>query len=152
LYEAENANYKTDIIGKDLEVKLSDVIISEQNLDKAYMRVRVGSEYKYYNFNFEEKTNIDVLKTNTLFLVKKDGKYGYTNKNGDLIVNYIYDDAKEQNQYGYCAVKQNGVWGVLGQDGTVILKPSVNLDDNLYIDFISSWHFYKDKNLNIYVK
>jgi len=41
---------------------------------------------------------------------------------------------------------------VLGQDGTVILKPSVNLDDNLYIDFISSWHFYKDKNLNIYVK
>jgi len=42
LYEAENANYKTDIIGKDLEVKLSDVIISEQNLDKAYMRVRVN--------------------------------------------------------------------------------------------------------------
>ena len=151
-YQAENSNYKTDIINKKLEVKLSDVIISELNIDKAYMRVRIDGKYKYYNFNFEEKSNIDVLKTNTLFLVSKDGKYGYVNKNGDLIVDYIYDDAKEQNMYGYCVVKQKGKWGVLAQDGTVILKPSVNLDDNLYIDFISSWHLYKDTDLNIYVK
>jgi hypothetical protein len=151
-YQAENSNYTTDIIDRDLDVKLSNVIISELNTEKSYMRVRIDGEYKYYNFNFEEKSNLDVLKNNTLFLVKKDGKYGYVNKNGDLIVNYIYDDAKEQNQYGYCVVKQNGLWGVLAQDGTVILKPSVNLDDSLYVEFISSWHLYKDTDLNIYVK
>ncbi|MCI8308705.1 MAG: WG repeat-containing protein [Clostridia bacterium] len=151
-YEAENSNYTTDIISRDLEVKLSSVIISELNTEKSYMRIRIDGEYKYYNFNFEEKTNKDVLKSNTLFLDKKDGKYGYVNKDGNLIVNYIYDDAKEQNQYGYCAVKKDGLWGVLSQNGSVILKPSVNLDDSLYVEFISSWHLYKDTDLDIYVK
>ena len=85
-------------------------------------------------------------------MVSKDGKYGYTNKNGDLIVNYIYDDAKEQNEFGYCVVKQNGLWGVLAQDGTVKLKPSVNLDDSLYIDFISSWHLFNDTSVVLYTR
>ena len=116
------------------------------------MRVRKNGEYKYYNFSFEEKTNIEVLKSNTLFLSKKDGKYGYVNKDGELIVNHIYDDAQEQNQYGYCVVKKDGLWGVLGSDGTMILEPSVNLDSSLYIDFIASWHLYEDTDLNIYVK
>lgn len=151
-YQADHQDYTTDIINKSFEIKLSNIIISELNLDKDYIRVRDGSEYKYYNFNFEEKTNIEVLKSNTLFLVKKDGKYGYVNNNGDLIVNYIYDDAKEQNSFGYCAVKKDGVWGVLASDGRVILEPSVNLDDSLYIDFIASWHLYNDTDLNIYVK
>lgn len=112
-YQAENEDYTTDIISRDLEVKLASVIISDLNLDEVYMRVRVNGEYKYYNFNFEEKTNIEMLKSNTLFLAKKDGKYGYVNKNGELIVNYIYDDAKEQNEFGYSAVKKDGVWGVI---------------------------------------
>ena len=151
-YTAENSDYTTDILSRKLEVKLSNVIISELNVDDSYMRVRKDGEYKYYNFNFEEKKNKDLFKNHSLFLVHKDGKYGYVNKNGDLIVNYIYDDAKEQNEFGYCVVKQNGKWGVLAKDGTVILKPSVSLDDNLYIDFIASYHLFDDKNLNLYVK
>ncbi|MBR2289181.1 MAG: WG repeat-containing protein [Clostridia bacterium] len=151
-YTAENATYTTDVISGKLEIKLKSVIISELNVDKGYMRVRQDGKYKYYNFNFEEKKNTEVLTNNTLFLVNKDGKYGYTNKEGELIVNYIYDDAKEQNEFGYCVVKQNGLWGVLKQDGTVLLKPSVNLDDSLYINFISSWHQYNDPSLNLYIK
>ena len=84
------------------------------------MIVREDGEYKYYTLNFEEESNIDALKTNTLFLSKSGDKYGYVNSNGELVVDYIYDDAREQNSYGYCAVKQNGVWGVLASDGTVI--------------------------------
>lgn len=151
-YTAENSDYTTDIISRKLEVKLSGVIISDLNVDDSYMRVRKDGEYKYYNFNFEEKKNKDLFKNHTLFLVNKDGKYGYVNKDGDLVVNYKYDDAKEQNEFGYCVVKQDGKWGVLAKDGTVILKPSVSLDDNLYIDFIASYHLFDDKNLNLYVK
>ena len=116
------------------------------------MQVRENGEYKYYNLNIVEETNINALKTNTLFLSKNGDKYGYVNKDGELIVDYKYDDAREQNSYGYCAVKQNGLWGVLDSSGNVILEPSVNLDDNLYIEFISTWHLYDDLSLNIYVK
>ena len=41
-------------------------------------------------------------------MAKKDGKYGYVDKNNVVVVNYIYDDATEQNNSGYVAVKKDG--------------------------------------------
>ena len=150
--EAENSDYTTDIINKDFNKVLESVIISELNLEDGYIRIRKDADYKYYNFKFEEMNSKEVLATNTLFLVKENGKYGYENKNGDRIVDCIYDDAKEQNEFGYCSVKKDGLWGSLKSDGTVVLEPIVNLDDYLYIDFISDWYKFNDSNLNIYTK
>ena len=47
---------------------------------------------------------------------------------------------KEQNKYGYAAVKQNGLWGSIDKGGKAVLNPQVNLDNNIYIDFIGEWH------------
>lgn len=152
IIEADDELLKTDIFDRNFNMVLDDVIVSDLNLDDGYMRVRKDDEYKYYNFKFEPKTNIEVFTTNTLFLAKENGKYGYVNKNNEKIVDCIYDDAKEQNQYGYCAVKKDGVWGCLKSDGTVIVEPSVNLDENLIIDFIEKWHLDKDLDLNTYTK
>lgn len=152
IIEVEKENNNTDLLNNDFEVELSDVIVSEINIDKGFLRIRDQEEYKYYNFNFEEKTNFEVLPTNTLFLIKENGKYGYANSEGEKIVDPIYDDAKEQNEYGYCAVKKDGVWGCIKSDGTVVVNPSINLDNNLYIDFISEWYQYEDININVYTK
>ena len=32
--------------------------------------------------------------------VRLKGKYGFVDKNGKVVVDYIYDDATEQNEYG----------------------------------------------------
>lgn len=151
-FQAEKENFKTDIIDRNFNKVLSDIIVSEINIEKGYLRVRVDKEYKHYNFKFEEKTNKEILSTNTLFLVKENGKYGYENKNGERIVDCIYDDAKEQNEFGYCAVKKDGKWGALKSDGTVIVYPTRDLDEYLYIDFIAEWNRYNDLRLNIYTK
>ena len=150
--EAENTSYTTDLIDREFNVVLSSVIVSELNLDKGYIRVREDNDYNYYNFKFEKKSSQEVLTTSTLFLVKENGKYGYENKNGERIVDCIYDDAKEQNKFGYCAIKKDGVWGCLKSDGTVVVSPSINLDDYLYVDFIGTWYLNKDINLNVYTK
>ena len=152
IFVADKDYENSDIIDSSLNIVLEDVIVTELNEEYGYFRVRVNDNYKYYNFKLEEKTNIQVLSTNTLFLFKENGKYGYVNKNGDVIVDPIYDDATEQNQYGYCAIKKDGLWGVLKSDGTVILTPSVNLDEYLYIDFISEYYRYNDLKLNVYTK
>ncbi len=150
--EADKEDLSTDIIDPTGKVALSNVIISDLNTEVGYIRVRVGDEYKYYNLKFEEKSLHELVPTKTLYLVKKGGKYGYENKEGKLVVDCIYDDATEQNTYGYCAVKQNGLWGSLKADGTVVLKPSVNMDNNILIDFISDWHIFEDSLINTYVK
>ena len=117
--EADKADGFTDILDTSFNVKVTG-IISEINTNKGYVKVRVNGENKYYNFKLEERTAKDIFTTNTLFLSKQNGKYGYVNSEGIVVVDYIYDDATEQNDYGYVAVKQNGVWGALDQNGNVV--------------------------------
>lgn len=147
----KEAEINTDIISRNLKIELSG-IISEVNVAKGYMKVRIGTEYKYYNFKFEEKKNTEILTGNTLFLDKKDGKYGYVNKDGVVIVNYIYDDAMEQNNSGFVAVKKDGKWGALNQTGKVVVEPTLTLENNSVIDFIGTWHIAEDANAAYYTK
>ena len=147
--EAEKADGKTDLLDTSFNVKVAG-IVSKINTSKGYVKVRVDNEYKYFNFRLEEKSSKDIFTTNTLFLAKQHGKYGYVNKNGVVIVDYIYDDATEQNEYGYVAVKQNGVWGALDQNGNVVVTPSYELAQNTVISFIGKWHLAPDLNANYY--
>lgn len=145
-YEGTNKDYTSDLIDTDMNVKLTG-IISEINTNSGYMIVRVGEEYKYYNFKFEEKNSKDVLNGNTIFLSKKDGKYGFVDKNGIVVVDYIYDDACEQNEFGYASIKKDGLWGCVDSTGTVKMAPSYKLDNNVLVEFIGKWHIGEDLNL-----
>ena len=137
------------IYDKKFEDKLTG-IISKVNADKGYLRIRVNGEYKYYNFKFEEKQNTEIFPNNTIFLTKKNGKYGYINKKGETVVECIYNDATEQNEYGYAAVNKNGKWGVIDSNGRVVIEPTYSLEQNTVIDFIGKWHLSADVNANYY--
>lgn len=147
--EADREDGETDLLNTNFEVKVTG-IVSEINSSDGYVKVRVDNDYKYYNFRLEEKTSQEIFTTNTLFLSRQNGKYGFVDKNGVVIVDYIYDDATEQNDYGYVAVKQNGKWGAIDQTGKVVVTPSYELAQNTVISFIGKWHLAPDLNANYY--
>lgn len=149
LYIAEDTDYKSSIIDKNFEVKLIG-ILSELNVEQKYIKMYANEEYKYYNLKFEEKSNREVLKANTIFLSKKDGKYGYVNSKGEVIVDHIYDDATEQNKFGYAAVQKNGLWGSIDNEGKVVIEPKYDLSNNIVINLIGKWHLGEDINMNYY--
>lgn len=140
---ADKTETETVIFDSNLAQKLSGVV-SEINVEKGFIKAYTDSDYKYYNFKFEEKQNTEILSQNILFLSKKNGKYGYKDKAGNIVVSHMYDDATEQNTCGYVAVKQNGLWGSLEKNGSVALEPTVNLDNSIYINFIGEWHLSDD--------
>ena len=149
LYVAEDSNFNAKILNSNLETK-AEGILSELNENKGYLKLRIDNNYKYYNFKFEEKQESDIFSNRTLFLSKKDGKYGYVDKNVKVIVDYIYDDAMEQNDSGFSAVKKDGKWGSIDSKGNVVQEPIYNLDNYLLIDFIGRWHLGTDINMNYY--
>lgn len=149
IYIAEDSKFNSNIMDSNYQVRQIG-ILTEINTDKGYFELRQGDEYKYYNFKFEERNAADILPDNTLFISKKDGKYGFVDKNKNVVVDYIYDDATKQNSYGYCGVKKDGKWGAIDNKGNVVIEPTYNLDDYLMIDFIGRWHFGKDINMNYY--
>ena len=149
IFITENDSLINTVINSVYESKLSGILV-KMDTEKGYMKLRVGEDYKYYNFKFEEKAVTDILVSNTLFLSKKDGKYGFVDKNGKVVVDYIYDDATDQNSSGFCAVKKDGKWGSIDIKGNVCQEPKYNLDDYLEIDFVGKWHLGKDINMNCY--
>lgn len=149
--QAETEQLQSELLDRNFNVKVKGMI-TEINYDKNYIRVRENDEYKYYNFKLEQKENTEILATNTIFLSKKDGKYGYVNEKGIVVVDYIYEDATEQNKYGYVAVKRNGKWGSLDSKGKVVTECKYALENSLVIDFIGEWHLASDINANYYVK
>ena len=146
----ENGNFVSQVYDSNYEIKITG-IVSEINASKGYIRVYTGDEYKYYNFKFEEKEASSLLTSNTLFLSKKNGKYGFVDKSGKVIIDYIYDDATEQNSSGYAAIKKDGLWGAIDINGNIVTEPTYNLDGSTKIDFINAWHLCKDKNANYYL-
>lgn len=134
-------NFEEKISGKVLEV----------NEAKGYIRVNVNDEYKYYNFKFEEKSASQILTSNTLFLSKKDGKYGFVKADGTVVIDYIYEDGTEQNASGYAGIKKDGLWGAININGKIVLEPTYNLDHNTKIDFVGTWHLCEDTNANYYL-
>ena len=57
---------------------------------------------------------------NGIACVKKDGKYGYIDKTGKIIVDIQYDDAN--NFYnGIACVKKDGKWGYIDKTGNIII-------------------------------
>jgi len=148
--EASKENVElSQIFNEKFEEKLEG-IISNVNTEKAYIRVRIADEYKYYNFQLEEKNVTQVLTENSLFLCKKDGKYGYVDKDGNIKVDYIYEDATEQNNYGFAAVKKDGKWGAIDKEGKVVVENKYELLNNILIDFIGKWHIAEDVNSYYY--
>ena len=149
IYVTEDSNFNSNVLNSNLESKLTGILI-ELNESKGYLKLRINDEYKYYNFKFEEKQESDIFPNRTLFLSKKDAKYGFVDKNGKVVVDYIYDDATEQNDYGFAGIKKDGKWGSVDTKGNVVQEPIYNLDEYLLINFVGRWHLGLDINMNYY--
>ena len=152
IYEVEeknNTSSEESILNKDLK-EIAKGIVNEVNSDKSYIKLWTEEGYKYYSLSGEEKASKEILTNNNIFLKKENGKYGFVDKDGKTVTDCIYDDAKEQNEYGYAAVKKNGKWGAINSNGDIVCEINYNLDENLLIDFIGKYHLAKDINLLAY--
>ena len=153
-YIAFNKNEgQEEFYNSDLNLKLEGKLL-EYNKNEGYIRVQKKDlkTEAFYNFKFEEILEEQAYKTNNLFRFTENGKVGFKNSKGVVIVPAIYDDATYQNIYGYIAVNRSGKWGSLDYNGKVVVEPKYDLKDYTYIDFIKDMYRYKDADIVAYVK
>lgn len=145
--KAKKTDGTYDYITRDFTVKLS---AGEEKVLNGFISIDIQGETKYYNYKLEEKSNKEVYTTNTLFVSKQNGKYGFVNKDGKVVVEHIYDEVTEQNDYGFSSVKKDGKWGAIDQYGNIVVEPTYSLSNNNVINFIGKWHVCADSNANYY--
>lgn len=118
-----SATNTMDIYSKKIQ-KVATVENAIINLYDDYIEVYSEKSIKYFDFNGKEKTNTQVLKNNELFAIEENGKWGMTDKYGNIVVECIYDKVTELNEYGFAGIKLDGKWGVIDKNGHVVLEPT----------------------------
>lgn len=130
LLQALQSNSKTiDIYSEDMVnlVQMKNAVVNEYN---DYTEIKNDTDVKYINNEGKVVSNTDIFKNNTLFAKYQNGKWGFVDKEGNMIVDYQFDKVTEINNYGFAGVMKNGKWGVMNKNGNIIVEPTYELSDD----------------------
>lgn len=122
----------TDLILQD------KVIVSLKNADiyfeEDYIVAQSDSDIKYIGFNGNILENTQIFEKE-LYAFKKDKKWGFVNKNNEIVVQPEYDFVTEFNEYGFAGIKKDGKWGSINLNGDVIVEPmySININNPKFV-------------------
>ncbi|MBR2744309.1 MAG: WG repeat-containing protein [Clostridia bacterium] len=97
------------------------------DLNKDYLKVYNDSTAVYIDSNGKIVEAKTIFKNNELFAFFENGKWGFKNKDGEIVVNAEYDYVTEFNEYGYAGIKSGDLWGSIDISGNVIKKPEYEL-------------------------
>lgn len=129
----------TQIYDKQLN-KLCEMTNAVIDKEKDYIKIYNDTETKYFDFAGNEKENKDILTENNIYAKSQNGKWGFIDKDGNVVVDYIYDKVTDLNSYGYAGVKADGKWGVVNSEGKVILEPTYTFNTLTEPEFIKEYY------------
>lgn len=89
-----------------------------------YIQITNNEESYFLTVDGRKVDNKIVYLDNQLYASKSGGKWGFVDLKDNVIVDYVYDEVTEINEFGFAGVKKDGKWGVINRDGDVILEPT----------------------------
>ena len=131
--------------------KLEEVFVLEnavvQKVNDNYTVIYSDTEMKYINKDGKVVENTEVYPDNKLYSIQKDGKWGFVNNSGEIVVPCKYDLVTELNSYGFAGVKQDGKWGVIDEKGKELVVPIYEIDSYYFPQFIGKYELYRSDTL-----
>lgn len=96
-----------------------------------YLKVYTEKDVRYFDKNGVETNNSIVYPDNKLLAYSENGKWGFKDKDGQVVIDAKYDKVTELNGNGFAGVKSNGKWGIIDEKGNIIIEPTYEIQDNI---------------------
>ncbi len=132
-------NNSTQLYNKEFE-QLCDMTNAVVQVEENYVKVYNSTETRYFDLEGKEKENTDILSNHEIYAKSQEGKWGFVDKFGNVVVDYIYNKATDLNSYGYAGIKLDGKWGVINAKGEVIVEPTYTLNGVKEPEFIKEYY------------
>lgn len=132
-------NSSTQLYDKNFKqlCEMTNAIVKKED---NYIKMYNDTETKYFDLEGNEKQNTDIFPDNQIYAKSKDEKWGFVDKSGNVVVDYIYDKATDLDSYGYAGIKLDGKWGVVDANGKVILEPTYTFNVQTEPQFIKDYY------------
>lgn len=115
--------------------KLGNVLFEEEDaliiLENEYVKVFCNDGVKYFTLNSKEIKSSEIYKNNNILGYYENGKWGFKDKNGNVIIDAKYERISELNYNGYGGIKLGDKWGIIDSNGKIIVEPKFYIDDNI---------------------
>jgi hypothetical protein len=118
----------SEIYNKNIE-KVAETKNAHIYLKDNYIKILSDDTMMYVDYDGNVKKAQDLFPNNSIFAQKQNGKWGYVDISGNVVVDYIYDMAMDVNEYGFAAIKKDGKWGVIDGNKQVIKEPVYTITD-----------------------
>lgn len=96
-----------------------------------YIKVFCNEGVKYYTLDGKEALNTEIYKNNNIIGFYENGKWGFKDRSGNIVIKAIYDRIVEINENGYGGIKIEDKWGIIDKEGNIIVEPKFYIDDNI---------------------
>ena len=137
--EAVTQNGEVDIYSENIEktVTIKDAII--ENINENYVSVYSLSDRVYINNSGNIVDAEEALGSRNLYSYEENGKWGYKDSNGKIVLEAQYEIVTELNEYGFAGIFVNGLWGIVDKNGKIITEPNYEIPTYYYPDFIGEY-------------
>lgn len=87
---------------------------------------KLDGQYGLYNEDLKQLcildyADIDRLTDDGAIAVAQNGKWGFVDSDGEVLINFVYDEAKSFSN-GLAAVKQGNLWGFIDTAGNLVIE------------------------------
>lgn len=100
-------------------------------LDNEYVKVFCDEGVKYFTLQGKEISSEEIYKSNNIIGFYEGGKWGFKDKNNNIVVEAKYDRIVEINENGYGGIKLDDKWGIIDESGNIIVEPKFYIDDSI---------------------
>ena len=130
----------TEIYSKDMVKTYEMVNANIENLNNDIVKIYNTDEIKYFDYDGNVLENKVAFPDINLYPKKENGKWGFVGLDGNVVVDYQYDDVTEFNEYGYAGIKKDEKWGVVDKNGNVVVDPIYELNPQDKPSFIGEYY------------
>ena len=140
LVEADIQSTNTiELYNSNLE-KIAEMNNATLTIEDNYIKLSSTTEIRYFDLEGKEKQNTEIFPENTIFAKSQNGKWGFVDKNGQVVIDYQYDEVTEQNEYGFAGVKLNDKWGIVDKNRKIIVEPTYEINAEETPEFIGTYY------------
>ena len=134
IQKLDKNNIVQAMVGNVLELYSKEMnnIVSMENgkieINDEYIKVYSNNQTTYVSNDGTLKSNFEIFNNN-IFASEREGKWGFVNKDNNVVVDYQYDKVTEVNELGFAGIKKDGKWGVIDGKANIILEPTYKIPE-----------------------
>lgn len=131
---------KTEVYSEKME-KVCSTQNSFVYRENDYIKVYSSEMTQYFDDRGRKLEAKDVFAKNNLLADEKNGRWGFIDRSGSVVINYQYDKVTEFNVYGYAGIMEDDKWGVIDINGDIVLEPIYELENtNTEPEFLGKYY------------